>query len=390
MNTWLWIGIVQTIFLSLLLVSKKDKKQSDYILLVWLLVMGLHLTYYELALRQFWRHRWIPGVTGHALAMCYGPLLYLYTISLIRPHRVKAITFVLHFLPYVLYVVLWIGFKAWFPAWNLHISSGLMAISAANTPFFIRSITYLIAVSAAGYALHNLKILRMHQQNIAQTFSYYEKINLSWLRYCALSFFLIFICIFLILTLLPASTTSSAIKISGVSMVMLLWIFALGYFGFRQTHIFSSIMMTKSVNESGTAKPSMPEEEAITITRYQKSSLKAETSARYTQAAQQLMQQQKLYLNDALTLHQLAAQLDVPAYHLSQALNEQLQKNFFDFVNQYRVEEVKQKLKMPQYQNYTLLAIALESGFRSKASFNRVFKRFTGITPSEYKKNNDL
>ncbi|HAS43104.1 MAG TPA: hypothetical protein DCS93_21670 [Microscillaceae bacterium] len=387
MNTWLWIGIVQAVFLSLLLASKKDKKQPDYILLGWLLVIGLHLAYYELALRQFWRYRWIPGVIGHALAMCYGPLLYLYTLSLIRPRKVKASTFVLHFSPYILYVLLWMGFKVWFPAWNLHISSGLMAISA-KVPFYIRSITYLIAISAAGYALHNLKILRVHQQNIVQTFSYDEKINLNWLRYCALSFFLIFICIFLILTLLPADTTSSSVKISGVSIVMLLWVFALGYFGFRQTHIFSNIVMAKP--EQSPAKPLVPKEDVTTTTRYQKSSLKAETSRQYTQAAQQLMQQQKLYLNDELTLHQLAAQLNIPAYHLSQALNEQLQKNFFDFVNLYRVEEVKQKMADPKFQNYTLLAIAFESGFRSKASFNRVFKRFTGMTPSEYKKSNDL
>ncbi|OJJ21737.1 hypothetical protein BKI52_14645 [marine bacterium AO1-C] len=385
MNTWLWIGIVQAVFLSLLLISKKDKKQPDYILLSWLLIIGVHMAYYELALQQYWRHRWIPGVIGHALAMCYGPLLYLYTLSLIRPRKVKAITFVLHFLPYVLYVTLWIGFKAWFPAWNLYISSGLMAISVAHTPDFIRSITYLIAISAAGYALYNLKILRAYQQDIPQTFSYHEKINLNWLRYCALSFFLIFICIFLILTLLPSDATSSSVKISGVSVVMLLWVFALGYFGFKQTHIFSSIPVAKPANS-----PNPTVEKVSTITtRYQKSGLKAETSQQYTQAAQQLMQEKKLYLNEELTLHQLAAQLDVPAYHLSQALNEQLQKNFFDFVNEYRVEEVKEKVADPTFQKYTLLAIAYESGFRSKSSFNRVFKRFTGMTPSEYKKNRE-
>ena len=383
MDTWLWIGIIQTVFLSLLLASKKDKKQPDYILLSWLLIIGLHLAYYELALQQFWRHRWIPGVIGHALALCYGPLLYLYTFSLIHPQKVKAITLLLHFLPYVFYVVLWMGLKAWFPAWNLHIVSGLMAIPNAHTPIFIRSITYLIAISAASYALYNLKILRVYQQGISQTFSYYEKINLNWLRYCALSFFLIFICIFLILTLLPSGTFAPSVKISGVSVVMLLWVFALGYFGFKQTHIFSSIPMAKLMNVSD-FKEKTP---ATTTIRYQKSSLKAETSQQYIQAAQQLMQEKRLYLNEELTLHQLAAQLDVPTYHLSQALNEELQKNFFDFVNEYRVEEVKQKVADPTFQKYTLLAIALESGFRSKASFNRVFKRFTGMTPSEYKKN---
>ena len=158
MDNWFGVGIIQVVFLSLLLLSKKGKKQADYILLTLLITIGVHLGYYQLALQQFWRNRWIPGVIGHALAMCYGPLLYLYILSLIRPHRVKAFTFFLHLLPYGLYVGLWIVFEAWFPTWNLYITSGLMAMSAANTPWYIRSISYVMAISAAGYALYNLKI----------------------------------------------------------------------------------------------------------------------------------------------------------------------------------------------------------------------------------------
>lgn len=179
---------------------------------------------------------------------------------------------------------------------------------------------------------------------------------------------------------------------------MLVWVFALGYFGFRQTHIFSNIGLEKPVSEFNPEKSPESKSKEQTkgqteeqtknteATRYQKSGLKTETSQQYAQTAQQLMQQKKLYLDNDLTLHQLAAELEVPVYHLSQALNEQLQLNFFDFVNQYRVEEVKHKIADAQYQHYTLLAIAFESGFRSKASFNRIFKRFAGMTPSEYKK----
>jgi AraC-like DNA-binding protein len=72
---------------------------------------------------------------------------------------------------------------------------------------------------------------------------------------------------------------------------------------------------------------------------------------------------------------------------LSQIINEYYQQNFFDFVNSYRIEAVKSKLQKPDYDAYSLLAIAYECGFGSKSSFNRIFKNITGQTPTQYKKN---
>jgi len=59
---------------------------------------------------------------------------------------------------------------------------------------------------------------------------------------------------------------------------------------------------------------------------------------------------------------------------------------FFEFINQYRVNEVKAKITDPAYENLSLLGIAFESGFNTKSAFNRVFKKITGFTPGEYKK----
>jgi AraC-like DNA-binding protein len=75
--------------------------------------------------------------------------------------------------------------------------------------------------------------------------------------------------------------------------------------------------------------------------------------------------------------------------HLSQVINQLEGKNFFDFVNAYRVEEVKRKMADDRSKKLTLLAIALESGFNSKTSFNMVFKKMTGQTPSQYYKSPD-
>ncbi|MBL7818417.1 MAG: helix-turn-helix transcriptional regulator [Saprospiraceae bacterium] len=92
---------------------------------------------------------------------------------------------------------------------------------------------------------------------------------------------------------------------------------------------------------------------------------------------------QKPYLNPELTLSDLASNLKTNTSILSQVINSGFSKNFNDFVNQYRVEEFKQKAKSTDYQHLTLLAIAFECGFNSKATFNRAFKKMTGQNPSD-------
>lgn len=90
------------------------------------------------------------------------------------------------------------------------------------------------------------------------------------------------------------------------------------------------------------------------------------------------------FKNPSLRISDLTRELDIPSHHISQCLNQLLHKNFFDFINEYRVEAVKQNLVDPDYRNYTLFAIASEVGFNSHSSFYRVFKKITGLTPKAF------
>jgi AraC-like DNA-binding protein len=100
------------------------------------------------------------------------------------------------------------------------------------------------------------------------------------------------------------------------------------------------------------------------------------------------MEHDKLFLNPEITLPELAKSIDIPSYQLSRIINEKFECNFFDFINGYRVNEVKSKLNDPTFSNLSLLGIAFDSGFNSKSAFNRIFKKTTGLTPSEFKKIN--
>lgn len=98
------------------------------------------------------------------------------------------------------------------------------------------------------------------------------------------------------------------------------------------------------------------------------------------------MEEAKPYLDNQLSLRQLAECLSVNTNYLSQVINEQHGKNFFEFINEYRVDALKEMLEKPENRQFTILSLAFECGFNSKTTFNTAFKRITGFTPSQYLK----
>ena len=98
----------------------------------------------------------------------------------------------------------------------------------------------------------------------------------------------------------------------------------------------------------------------------------------------ELLELKKVYENPQLTLRDVASELKTTTKTVSSVINSEFQMNFNDFINHYRIEAVKNKLKNGEYQQSTLLGIALDSGFNSKATFNRAFKKSTRMTPKDF------
>ena len=119
--------------------------------------------------------------------------------------------------------------------------------------------------------------------------------------------------------------------------------------------------------------------------KYETSKLTPEQSARYLRRLTHAMETDKVYTDGNLTLQKLSARLSIPAQHLSQVVNEQLNQTILDFINMYRIEEVKRRLVSPEMEHMSILAIAEGVGFNSKSSFNAVFKKYTNLTPSEFR-----
>nr|WP_294779679.1 helix-turn-helix domain-containing protein [uncultured Flavobacterium sp.] len=105
----------------------------------------------------------------------------------------------------------------------------------------------------------------------------------------------------------------------------------------------------------------------------------------YFQKLELLCKEQHIYTDSTLNREKVAAQLGISAGYLSQIINTITEDNFSNYINQYRVEAVKKMISNSEYENYNLLAMGLESGFTSKTTFYKAFKKSTGLTPNEYK-----
>ncbi len=224
-------------------------------------------------------------------------------------------------------------------------------------------VNYMINVVGMLYILWSGWLLVRHRKNIKNRFSDLDKINLKWLQ--------LFVAGFGIIWLIAMFGFDHTFLFGAYSVFILL----IGFFGFRQGQIFTDNTVGKADTgqDSGRVK-------------YEKSSLTAERSKEYLNLLNSLMTDEKPYLESRITLKDISEKLAIHPNHLSQVINENLNMNFFDFINSYRIEEFKRKLSEDTDKKFTLLAHAYDSGFSSKSSFNEVFKKFSGLTPSQYQK----
>ncbi|MEO0571704.1 MAG: helix-turn-helix domain-containing protein [Bacteroidota bacterium] len=231
--------------------------------------------------------------------------------------------------------------------------------------------------------------LRKHQVRVEHIFSNIEEKNLRWISF--LSWGILIIWGIATSSLLLDRLTDVHIPHYGgviAHVAICIFIFFMGYFGLNQPSVFNKHRNLRF--DSPAVKNIKNHEDKDDSIKYKNSGLDAKGSKRIQGDLLELMKTTKPFLEKELTLYSLAEKLQVQPNHLSQVINSLEGKNFFDFVNMYRVQEAKERIVEGNNKNLTLLGIAFESGFNSKASFNRAFKKITGQTPSEFSKMNVL
>ncbi|MEE2025954.1 helix-turn-helix domain-containing protein [Alkalimonas mucilaginosa] len=232
------------------------------------------------------------------------------------------------------------------------------------------------------YLLRISRRLQRYRQQLRQVFAADSGKRLYWLD--GLMAALLLSWGYAVLVLLAGERLASPwLSDTGVLLLALLLVWLLCYCGLQQQPGFAEVFSKADSQATETQKAE--EVKPAGADKYQRSALGEAQTERIANKLQQAVYQQQLYLDPALTLYKLAEQLGVSPQYLSQTLNQRLQQSFYDYINEARVAAARQLL---QHSQDSVLSIAMAVGFNARSSFYKAFKASTGLTPAQYRAQN--
>ncbi|WP_297098511.1 AraC family transcriptional regulator [uncultured Draconibacterium sp.] len=366
----IYIGMAHCLFATLLVFSKRPLRIADKILGVWLLmssflfIFNFLIVYYNIQ-NYIWQ---IP----YLLTITFPEFLVLYTIFITSGDSKFRKKYILFFIPSL------VAFIAIFFSYIAN-PGEFFSLDVRELGLPSKMLTYLLYLTLTGYSLVALLLIYFYKKRISHSYSFdSSKINLSWLIVVIVGYYLTNGLLVVLSTYYFKAFNFDGFTDIG-NAIQLLFIYLLSYFGFRQQYLITDrkpVVLSKFL-----FKDSSPD-------KYQKSGLKEISKVEeYLKKLVDDMNKLEPWKDNELSVAKLSEITGIPRHYITQILNDNLQKNFYTFVNEYRTEHAKKLIVSPDYSHWSIVAIAYESGFNSKAAFNNFFKKYTGITPSEFKKN---
>lgn len=351
-------------FLGIVLLSKKKNAFINRFYSVLLFIFSFHLTGYLLFLTGIIKI--IPHYYGATAPLLYliGPVIYFFACSLLESKPGLSPKSLLHFLPAVLIFFRYLPF---------YLQSAEVKLSVINTFFEVKpphysfvdllmSLAYIFHILAyLGYTHRSLK-KRETGTNLPHKLRKLRFVRRGIAGYAGFLLLQLATFFFAFATELPGAQAELLLV-----FILAISLHAIGYFAITETGVFAM------------------ERQAFNGDKYQTSPLTPLMLNDLGNKLIDLMQREKPFLRAGLKIADIAEKMNIPSHHVSQILNQKLKTGFYEFVNEYRINEAKCRLKDERYSHYKIQAIAEDVGFKNKASFNRIFKDCTGQTPSEYR-----
>jgi len=364
--------IFQLLMLSFLLFTSKGRRTSNTLLGAFFLSICLNLAdVFLFRLGVYFNYPTFAG-WGNSLPLVFGPLLYFYTRSVIYKNFTITLKWLLHFLPFFAFFLIT---EVYYLAQPNDIKESILKNLASQhlAPAFTY-VSAVVFIQFFAYAFASIQLVAWYKKTSSQLTSSPLYTNVSWL-YSTLVFFIL---VMVITTLNSVFAQTALAKyylfiFNIVILAVLVFVIQVLMKALRQSRFFAF--------DEQELRASPSREITDPVERQEKEQI--------VEKLMLYMHSDKPYLEPELSLAQLAAQLSLKPRALSEAINDIRQQNFFDFINRYRIEEATRLLTNPEDKKITVLEVLYQVGFNSKSSFNTLFKKYTGITPTEFRKNQE-
>ncbi len=358
-------GISVAVFTIVLIFTKEKLGLADRLLGSWLLALVLNQLYFlvtgieqQVALHPLLHFIGVGSVLLHA------PLLFIFSRQVFSAKL--SVWSYFHFAPFMVFMVCF-GMVWWINPDSLAFRNGFIGFKEDLFPINYYGI--FLALVSGLYTILAFYSVRHHEKQLSQTQSSEIRNVLNWLKQWIIAATIFFVATYLYVELSVSHTQVDArFTFQVISVFMSIYIFYVSYWGIRKTDAFRRFN---------------PGEVSIST---QANQANHEEIHHLAEKLKDFLEREKLFLDPDLSLTRLAEYMKVPPGKLSLVINQILDKNFYDLINEYRVNEFLIRLPKKEYGHLSLLGLAFECGFRSKSTFNAFFKRQTGSTPSAYKK----
>ncbi len=357
---------MQGLFLACALFFKKGIPGKVFALLVLLLSYELFCKYiYDL---YGWRNYWPLFSINEALRFLNGPLIFIYVSKITNSELKFTNKVLLHLLPFTFYII--IDVNTFFPIFidQQYLIGDLNDRGISHYRIITHLLNNIIFIT---YLIFCFNKIRNYRIRIKDYFSNIQKISLNWLYLFIISGF--FIWLFglgagIIFSFFPDYIDYSA-KI--FFLILTIAIYVAGGFALTQSETYALIHGNKNSTDQSI--------------KYAKSSISKESMDLYIKAITNCFEEEKIYLDPEITISSLSEKTGIPGHKISQAINETFKMNFYSLVNKYRIEHAIEILSNEKDQ-ISIISVCFQSGFNSKSVFNKIFKSYTGKTPSLFRK----
>lgn len=365
------LGIVQALFLSLFFLGPGNREKPFNVFQGWMLIcMALSLVEIFLLYTGYIVHVLFLVDFSETLSLLIAPLFYLSVRSLLKgkigrsevaAHLVIPVLYLLSSLPY-LFSSEDVKFNAWVVSYQLNVPLREIDLPWWWSMPFLRLTLFHTNILVALFCLYFLmaaRLLAVALKNRNERLLAPKTQALKTARASAVQFIALLL-IVIVVKLLNPNDTGDQIIATCISLS----IYFTSFIVVKNSGFFRQVPLT----EEG---------------KYKSSNLSADDKTRIADLLSRIMEERKLFASGDISLAKLAAEIRTTPHIVSQVINEQFGKGFFEWIGEYRIAESKVLLK--QHPNYKIEEIADRVGYSSKSSFNTAFKKITGMTPSQFR-----